>query len=678
MEELVISYNYKDSLISILIIGIVMIIVVPLSSVLLDILIILNISIALVILLTTLYIGNPLEFSSFPTLLLVTTLFRLSLNISSTRLILGDNGNAGKVIETFGNFVIKGDPVVGLIIFLIIIVVQFIVITKGSERVSEVTARFTLDAMPGKQMAIDADLNSGLIDEKQAKERRENIQGEANFYGAMDGATKFVKGDAIAGIIITLINLIGGVVIGIVMSKKGISEVLQIYTLATVGDGLVSQIPALLISTATGIILTRSTSKGNLNQEILGQMFSMYIVLFIGGTTLLAFTFIPGLPKAPLIVIGSLFLFLGYRLYSEDHQTEDVPVKVTKPPVEEQKITDYIFSDPIVVEFGYNLVPLVDRNKGGKLLDRMAMIRRQCATEMGMIIPQIRVKDNPTLMPSQYSVKIKESSVAMGEILIDYLLAMDSGEGNGKIDGIETVEPAFGMPAIWIKPENVEIAEIQGYTIVDPVSVIATHLSEIIKNYSHELLGRQEVKTLVEALEEKYPALVGDIIPEIVNLSTLQKVLCNLLEENIKIKNLPTILEILGDYARTINNIDELTEYVRQGLKREICEKYSNNNQLEVILISPEIEQKMTEKIINHNSRADLIKPEEIKLFINNLIEEYKQAMNQGYRPIVITTAILRRYMKSLVKQRESGIDVLSVSEIDNKYDIKVVGNVSI
>ncbi len=680
MGEGLIRYNYKDSLIAILIIGIIIIIVVPLSTVLLDILLIVNISLALIILLTTLYVKNPLELSSFPSILLITTLFRLSLNISSTRLILGENGNAGNVISTFGNFVIKGNAIVGLIIFIIIIVIQFIVITKGSERVSEVAARFTLDAMPGKQMAIDADLNAGLIDETQAKLRREEIQRQADFYGSMDGATKFVKGDAIAGIIITVINLIGGIIIGLVIGKQDLSEVVQIYTLATVGDGLVSQIPALLISTASGIILTRSASKGNLNQEVIGQLFSMYIVLFIGGGALLFLTLIPGLPKGPLIAIGSLFLFLGYRLYSEKQEAEaEENMPQAAPPVEEQHdITDYIFSDPIVVEFGYNLVPLVNKQQGGKLLDRMIMIRRQCAVEMGIIVPQIRVKDNPVLMPSQYCIKIKGSKVGEGEILVDYLLAMNAGEGTGDFEGIETIEPAFGMPALWIKPEEAEKAEIQGYTVVDPVSVIATHISEIIKIHSHELLGRQEVKTLIDALAKKYPALVEDVIPEVISLGSLQKVLCNLLEEGIKIKNMPTILEILGDYGRTVVNIDELTEYVRQGLRREICEKYIHNNQMEVILISPELEQKITETLMNQNNNRSGMKPEEINSFTNKAREEYRQSLDQGYRPVIITTPLLRRYIKSLIKQSDTQIDVLSVAEIDTTCDIKVVGNISI
>lgn len=659
-----------------------MIIVVPISTVILDVLLILNITFALLILLNAIYSKTPLEFSSFPSILLITTLFRLSLNISSTMLILGENGNAGEVIKTFGSFVIKGNVVVGVVIFIIIVIVQFIVITKGAERVSEVSARFTLDAMPGKQMAIDADLNAGLIDDREARKRRENIQRQADFYGAMDGASKFVKGDAIVGIIITLINLIGGMVIGVVMGKQDIGQVVQIYTLATVGDGLVSQIPALLISTASAIILTRSASKGNLSREIVQQLASMYIVLFIGGGALIFLMLIPGLPKIPLLAIGSSLLLLGYKLYN-DSQTAEIEKKqeqVAKPKVEEQhNITDYIFSDPIVVEFGYNLIPLVDRQQGGKLRDRMIMIKRQCAVEMGIIVPQIRIKDNPMLMPSHYNIKIKGALVGKGEILPDYLLAMNSGDVTGQIDGISTTEPAFGMPAIWIKPDDVDKAEIQGYTVVDPVSVITTHISEIIKSHSHELLGRQEVKTLIEALEKKYPALVEEIIPDIVNLGTLQKVLSNLLQENIGIKNLPTILETLGDYGRTVPDIEELTELVRQGIKREICEKHIHDKQMEVLLIAPDVEQKMSETVLNQVSPGgEPMRPDEIKQFTNKVIEEYRQSQELGYRPVVITTPLLRRYVKKLVSQNESEIDVLSVAEIDNSFDIKVVGNVSI
>lgn len=673
----------KDSIIAGLIISIIVIIVVPMDTAILDFLLIINITFSLVLLLSALYVDSPLELSSFPSLLLVATLFRLSLNISSTRLILGNGGNAGNVIKTFGSFVIGSNPVVGLIIFLIIIIIQFIVITKGAERVSEVAARFTLDAMPGKQMAIDADLNAGLINEKQAKERRDDIQRSADFYGAMDGASKFVKGDAIAGIIITLINLIGGIVIGLVISGQEFSQVVDIYTLATVGDGLVSQIPALLISTASGIVLTRSGSKLNLNAEILKQLFSRYNVMLITGLSLLGLTFVPGLPKMPLILIGSSLLIFGYRIYSaiqeEQVQEQESKIEKAKKKEDDYEITDYIFTDPIVIEFGYNLVSFVDRQKGGKLLDRLVMIRRQIAMEMGVIVPKIRVKDNPNLMPNEYIINIKGNKIAEGEVLSDYYLAMNPEDTDEKLEGIETREPAFGMPAYWIEEGEVDKAEMKGFTVIDPISVIATHISEIIKGNSHELLGREEVTDLVNTLKEKYPALVNDVVPETVSMGALQKVLKNLLQEGLKIKSLPTILEILGDYGKTVPDVDELTEYVRQGLKKEISAKYAYENRLEVLMISPNLEQRISQTVTNKGENPEnTLKPQEIQKFTENTIKEYDQAVDDGNNPVLVTTPVLRRHIRNLIRQNGKDLDVMSVSEIDSKYDIKVVGSISI
>ena len=673
----------KDSIIAGLIISIIVIIVVPMDTAILDFLLIINITFSLVLLLSALYVDSPLELSSFPSLLLVATLFRLSLNISSTRLILGNGGNAGNVIKTFGSFVIGSNPVVGLIIFLIIIIIQFIVITKGAERVSEVAARFTLDAMPGKQMAIDADLNAGLINEKQAKERRDDIQRSADFYGAMDGASKFVKGDAIAGIIITLINLIGGIVIGLVISGQEFSQVVDIYTLATVGDGLVSQIPALLISTASGIVLTRSGSKLNLNAEILKQLFSRYNVMLITGISLLGLTFVPGLPKMPLILIGSLLLIFGYRIYSnvqeEQVQEQESKIQKAKKKEDDYEITDYIFTDPIVIEFGYNLVSFVDRQKGGKLLDRLVMIRRQIAMEMGVIVPKIRVKDNPNLMPNEYIINIKGNKIAKGEVLSDYYLAMNPEDTDEKLDGIETREPAFGMPAYWIEEGEVDKAEMKGFTVIDPISVIATHISEIIKGNSHELLGREEVTDLVNTLKEKYPSLVNDVVPETISMGALQKVLKNLLQEGLKIKSLPTILEILGDYGKTVPDVDELTEYVRQGLKKEISAKYAYEDRLEVLMISPNLEQRISQTVTNKGENPEnTLKPQEIQKFTENTIKEYNQAVDEGNNPVLVTTPVLRRHIRNLINQNGKNLDVMSVSEIDSKYDIKVVGSISI
>jgi flagellar biosynthesis protein FlhA len=537
--------------------------------------------------------------------------------------------------------------------------------------------------MPGKQMAIDADLNAGLINEKQAKDRREEIQRSADFYGAMDGASKFVKGDAIAGIIITLINLIGGIVIGLVITGQEFSQVVDIYTLATVGDGLVSQIPALLISTASGIVLTRSGSKLNLNTEIIKQLFSRYNVMLITGISLLGLTFIPGLPKVPLILIGSSLLIFGYRIYStfqeEQEQAQEKKIEKAKKQEDEYEITDYIFTDPIVIEFGYNLVSFVDRQKGGKLLDRLVMIRRQIAMEMGVIVPKIRVKDNPNLMPNEYIINIKGNKIAEGEVLSDYYLAMNPEDTDEELKGIETREPAFGMPAYWIEEKEVDMAEMKGFTVIDPISVIATHISEVIKGNSHELLGREEVKDLVDTLKDKYPALVEDVIPDIVSMGALQKVLKNLLQEGLKIKSLPTILEILGDYGKTVPDVDELTEYVRQGLKKEISAKYAYEDRLEILMISPKLEQKISQTVTNSgDSPQNTLKPQEIQQFTENTIKEYNQAMEDGNNPVLVTTPVLRRHIRNLIKQNGKDLDVMSVSEIDSRYDIKVVGSISI
>jgi len=682
LEGLTISLIFRDSFISILIIAIVLFIVIPVSTGLLDILLIVNIATALTILLTTIYIKSPLELSSFPTIVLIATLLRLSLNISSTRLILTNRGNAGNVIRTFGNFVIAGNPVVGLIIFIIIIIVQFVVITKGAERVSEVAARFTLDSMPGKQMAIDADLNAGLINEKQALDRRTEIQREADFYGSMDGASKFVKGDAIAGIIITFINLIGGIVIGVIIAGESLGEAVNVYTLATVGDGLVSQIPALLISTASGIILTRKASTENLNTEIVTQLLSQYVVLFIGGATLMLMVFIPGLPKVPLIIVGSTLLILGYKLYTEKQELALAEARLEQMPPPKQEpeydITDYIFTDPIMVEFGYSLVPYIDKSQGGKLLDRLVMLRRQLVVEWGIVLPKIRVKDSPSIMPNEYLIKVRGYEVARGEILPDHLLAMAADEVMEEVDGVETEDPAYGIPAIWVDPEEADRAEMFGYTVVDPVSVLATHISKVVVENSHELLGLEEVKELVDALKKKYPALVESIIPDVINLRTLQVILCNLLEDGIKIKNLPIILQTLGDYGRTVGETEELIEYVRRGIKKDICQKYAVNNKLDLLIINPELEQRFTKTYLDQNNGSDILTHEDQQSFVNMAYEEYNMAIDQGLNPVLATTPKLRRIIDQMLKQNNLELGVISVLEVDSRYEINIIGSINI
>ena len=674
-------------MVAFMVIGIILIIIVPLDSRILDLLLIVNITLSLVILLNTLYVTQPLQFSSFPSLLLITTLFRLSLNVSSTRLILGANGEAGNVIKTFGNFVIKGQIVVGLIIFLIIIVIQFIVITKGAERVSEVAARFTLDSMPGKQMSIDADLNAGLINEAQAKFRRQEIQMEADFYGSMDGASKFVKGDAIAGIIITIINMVGGIIIGVTNGGMQFAEVLETYSLATVGDGLVSQIPALLVSVSTGIIVTRSASKDNLSKEISGQLFSQSIVLFIGGGSLILLNFIPGLPHVPLMIMGGLLIFLGTRLLSSDKkQAEEKRVEAEEkrkgelaPPKEnKQDITELLYLDPIELEFGYSIIPLVDQDQGGDLLDRVIMIRRQCAVEIGLIVPVVRLKDNMTIKPNEYIIKIKGVEIARGDVLVDHLLAMNSADDD-ELDGIETTEPAFGLPAKWIEPSQRDKAEMMGYTIVDPSSVMATHLTEVIKNNASELLGRQEVKTLLDNLAEKYPALVEEVVPQVVNIGTVQKVLTNLLDEKISIRDMTTILEALGDYGKSTKDTDILTEYIRQRMKREITKKYATNGKIDVLTVDQGIERMISDNIKKTDSGSYLnLNPDVLKKIITTITKNYTNAMNLGYDPVILTSPIIRIYLKKLCNQVERDLNVVSYNEIEQNVELKSVGNIKI
>jgi flagellar biosynthesis protein FlhA len=676
--------KFGEIAIALVVIVVILLIIIPLSPVLLDTLLVFNITLSLVILLLTLYIKEPLQFSVFPSMLLLTTLFRLGLNISSTRLILGNNGEAGEVIKTFGNFVIQGNAVVGFIIFLIILVMQFIVITKGSERVAEVAARFTLDAMPGKQMAIDADLNSGLIDEKAAKARRLKIQRESDFYGAMDGASKFVKGDAIVGIIITVINSVGGIIVGLVQGGMTFDKVLEVYILATVGDGLVSQLPALLISTATGVIVTRAASENNMSQDLSNQLFSQPIVLMISGGVLLAMSLIPGLPKVPMWALAGLLLYLGYVLNRSRTRQQDTAVEENREKEAEQfrkpeSVVSLLEVDPVEMEFGYSLIPLVDASQGGDFLDRVVMIRRQCALELGMIIPVVRLRDNIQINPNEYIIKIKGEEVARGEVLLDHLLAMDPGTAEGELEGIDTVEPAFGLPAKWIRKELREEAEMAGYTIVDPPSVIATHLTEIFKVYGYELLGRQEVQTLIEHVAKSHPSLVEEVVPKIMSVGEVQKVLANLLKEGVPIRDMVTILETLGDYGSLSKDHDMLTEYVRQSLKRTITRKFVGERQVRVVTLDPELEQVIMDSVrqSEHGSYLSL-DPEKIQDILKNLLGELKKLTSLGLQPIVLSSPVVRIYFKKLTEQVVPDLTVLSYNELEQSVQIQSVGMVSI
>lgn len=661
----------------------VLIIILPIPNWLLDILLSINIAISLIILLNTMYTKEPLQFSIFPALLLLTTLFRLSLNISTTKTILIE-GDTGEVIKAFGNFVVGGNMVAGFIIFLIITIVNYLVITKGTERVSEVAARFTLDAMPGKQMAIDADLNAGLINEEEAKERRKKIQKEADFYGSMDGASKFVKGDAIAGIIIIIINSVGGLIIGMAMKGLDLSVAAQRYTLFSVGDGLVNQVPALLISTATGIMVTRAGSESSLSKDFFMQLFQNPTVLGIASGLSAFLGIMPGLPSFPFFVLAAVFGIMAYTTKKAIIQQElREEAAVEENEVEEIRKPENVISllqvDPIELEFGYGIIPLADVNQGGDLLDRVVMIRRQIALELGMIVPMIRLRDNIQLSPNEYVIKIKGVEVSRGEIMFDHYLAMNPGIAEGEIDGIKTTEPAFGLPAIWIDESQREKAEVMGYTVVDPPSIIATHLTEVIKKHAHELLGRQDVQTLIDNVKQTHPAIVEELLPKQLSLGEIQKVLANLLYEGVSIRDLITILETLADYAPITHDTDMLTEYVRQSLGRSISRKFITDNHAKVITLDPQVEKLIMDSVKQTEYGSYLTLPPDVSQnIINKLLKEVSKLTSIGQQPIVITSPIVRLYFKRMTEQAVPELVVLSYNELDPSIEIQSVGVVSI
>ncbi|MCX7841513.1 MAG: flagellar biosynthesis protein FlhA [Clostridia bacterium] len=674
-------FKLGDVFVAVIIVAIILIMIIPIPGILLDIFLALNISISVILLLNAVYAKTALELSIFPSLLLITTLYRLSLNIKSTWLVLS-SGEAGNVIEGFGSFVTGGNMVVGFIIFLIIMVVQFLVITKGSERVAEVAARFTLDAMPGKQMAIDADLNAGLINEIEAKERRRNIQREADFYGAMDGASKFVKGDAIAGIIITFINIIGGLIIGMVMRGEDFTTAVQLYTILTVGDGLVSQIPALLISVATGIIVTKAASDSNLSEDLFKQIFKNPRVLFIAAGMCVVLG--PVLSPVPFFLLAAILIFIGYNLLKQQKQVQkQEEVQVKESEVEEIRKPENVVSllqvDPIELEFGYGIIPLADVNQGGDLLDRVVMIRRQLALELGMIVPIIRLRDNIQLPPNEYVIKIKGVEVSRGELMFDHFLAMNSGMAEEDLDGIKTVEPAFGLPAIWISESQRDRAEMLGYTVVDPPSIIATHLTEIIKKFSHELLGRQEVQTLIDNVKQNYPAIVDELVPKVMTIGEIQKVIANLLKEGVSIRDMVTILETLADYAPVTHDPDMLTEYVRQALSRAITKKFIADSRSNVITLDPKLEQVIMDSVqrTEHGSYLTL-EPEMTNRILNSLSKQLQRLMQLGQQPVVLASPVVRLYFKRLTEQSVPGLVVLSYNEVDPNVEIQSVGMVSV
>lgn len=672
-----------DILIAFIIILIVLMIIIPVPAAILDVLLSANIALSILILLISMYAKDALEISSFPSILLVTTIFRLSLNVSTTRGILA-KGYAGKVIETFGEFVIGGDAVVGFIIFLIIVIINFMVITKGSERVSEVAARFTLDAMPGKQMAIDADLNTGLITDTEAKQRRKDVQRSADFYGSMDGASKFVKGDSIASIIITFINIIGGILIAVVRNDMDITQALQTYVLLTVGDGLVGQIPALMISIATGMIVTRSASESSLSRDIMQQVFGTETtVLFMVSAIIFGLAFTP-LPMLPNILIAIFLFVVAMRrrsLLKEVPLGEDSSeiMKESQEMKRPENVMALLKMEEIELEFGYGLIPLADQDQGGDLLDRIIMIRRQIAVELGLVVPVIRLRDNIQLSPNEYAIKIKGVTVSRGEVLFDHFLAMDSGTGDGEIDGIDTIEPAFGLPAKWISESEREKAEIFGYTVVDPPSVIATHLTEIIKQKSYELLGKQETKELMENIREDYPAVLDDLVPNILSLGEVQKVLSNLLREQVSIRDLVTILETLSEYARITNDMDLLTEYVRQRLSGYITNKYVRDNKLQVIVLDGHLEELIMNSLTKNEMGSYVaMEPDMVQSVLTNSLKEIQKLTSIGEQPIVLTAPIVRLYFKRMTEQLTRDMIVLSYNEIEPTVEVQSLGVISI
>jgi len=674
--------RFKDMSVPIIFVAIILTFILPIPEFLIDFLLAINVMVSGIILLNTLYLKEPLQLSIFPSLIVITTLYRISLNVATTKLILGQ-GEAGVLIEKFGSFVAGGNIVVGFVIFLIIMIVNFLVITKGSERVAEVAARFTLDAMPGKQMAIDADLNSGLINEAEAKERRKKIQSEADFYGAMDGDSKFVKNDAIAGIVITLINIIGGIIIGVAMRGESITEALETYTTLTMGDGLVSQIPALMISTATSFVVTRAASSdSNISNELITQLFKNSKVMFIASALSLALSFF--LARIPFILLAAVLAFIGYTIMKQEKsEIKKEEIKVEETEIEEirkpENVVSLLHVDPIELEFGYGIIPLADVNQGGDLLDRVVMIRRQLALELGMLVPIIRLRDNIQLSPNQYVIKIKGVEVASGEIMLDHFLAMNPGVVEEEIEGIETMEPAFGLPAIWITEEQRDRAEMMGYTVVDPPSVVATHLTEVIKQFAHELMGRQEVQTLIDNVKQNYPAIVEELVPKIMTVGEIQKVLANLLKEGISIRDMVTILEVLADYAQTVNDTDMLTEYVRQAMSRAISKKFFPDGKSSVITLDPKLEQMILESVQKTETGSYItLEPSIINTIINNLTKHVQKLARLGQQPIVLASPGVRLYFKRLTEKIIPQLVVLSYNEVDSGVEVESVGMVSV
>ena len=681
-----------DNAIALFVVVVVMFLFIPLKPWILDILLIINLGLSIMILMITMNISEALDFSIFPSLLLITTLFRLGMNVSSTRMIL-TTGDPGVVINNFGQLITQGDIVVGFVIFFIIVLVQLIVITKGAERVSEVAARFTLDAMPGKQMAIDADLSSGLIDEQQARVRREKIQKEADFYGAMDGATKIVKGDSTMSIIITLINLVGGLLIGMFSRGMEPMEALSSICILTIGDGLVSQIPSQMISTATGMIVTRSVSDGSLNVDVTGQFTAQPRAFTTTGVILAFLSLIPGTPTLPLMGGGAALigggLFLTRRMTSQQEAAvaaaqapEEIPELAAPSESDYYKDINNVYTllsvEPVAMEFGYSLIPLVDESHGGKLINRIVIFRRQYAQDMGFVIPSIRLHDSSALGTNQYAIRIKGEVVAQGEILVDYYLALEPPNPLGEIDGIETIEPAYGIPSRWILPENKEMAEIYGYNVIDPLSVMLTHLAETVKKHAYELLSRSETIRLVDNLKQASPELVEEAVPAIIPYSKLEKLLRNLLMEGVPIKDLATIVETASDAFSQGRDLDMTTEQVRGALARTITRRFCEDGQLRVITLDAEVEKKIISSLTRNEQGVYLaMGPELMQSIISQLAEHLKKFGDLSQTPVILVSQVIRGYFSKMITQFYPHVYVLSFNEITNTVQIQALGNIT-
>ncbi len=679
--------NNSDVLIAGGVVGILLVMLVPLPTGMLDIMLALNITVSILVLMLTIYVMRPLDFSVFPSLLLITTLFRLSLNIASTRLILlnGHTGSlaAGRIIKGFGSFVVGGNTTVGLVIFMILVVINFVVITKGAGRIAEVAARFTLDAMPGKQMSIDADLNAGLIDEAEARARRSEIARGAEFYGAMDGASKFVRGDAIAGIIITLINILGGLIIGVVQMDLNFSTAVQNYTLLTIGDGLVSQIPAVIISTGAGILVSRAAAEGGLGFEVIKQFGFQPKALMIASVIVFLFALAPGMPFVPFAILaGSVFFLARAVIVLKGKEAMEAEREETEEAGEgsPEQVEDLLPLDTLELEIGYGLIPLVDNQKSGGLLDRIRSLRKQFALEIGLIIPALHIRDNLELKPNEYAVCIKGNSVARGELMMDHYLAIDPGEVKTKVEGVATVEPAFGLPAMWITSDKKGDAQLCGYTVVDLPSVVTTHLSEVVRQHGYEFVGRQEVQRLLDNLAKSSPKPVEELVPGLLSVGGVQKVLQNLLREQVSIRDLLTIVETLADYAPVTKDPELLTEYVRQRLARSLTKPYVEKDQtLKVLSVSPAMEEILADGVNQTEYGAYMaLEPDQAERIISNIKAALERSAVRIEQPVLLCSSTIRRHLRKLCERYQMHVAVISHNEIPGGLRVQAVGEIGI